>query len=144
MSYLEYAINPVGYLISKGLKKVVDGITESDSSQPLAQLAEESRRAEIKAKALLAQAKVEQELAISRRIDSAEEVEIEEYYDTSGKGGLGLETNGEAASLGLSGEGRRVTKRVIKFKGCAPAERQRVVQAEDETAATGLQAAGQA
>lgn len=120
MSYLEYALNPAGYLISKGLKKVVDGITEADSKKPLTELAEASRRAEITAKALMAQAKVEQELAIARRIDSAEEVEIEEYYDTSGKGGLGIGTDGKEINVGVNGEGRRVTKRVIKFKGCAP------------------------
>jgi len=69
---------------------------------------------------LLAQAKVEQELAISRRIDGAEEVEIEEFYDLSGKGNAGLNTDGETVSLGFGGEGRRVTKRIIKFKGYTP------------------------
>jgi hypothetical protein len=112
--------NPTGYLIGLGIKKIVESISESDSSTPINTLKEESLRAEIKAKALLAQAKVEQELAISRRIDSAEEVEIEEFYDVSGKGNAGLNTDGEAISLGLGGEGRRVTKRVIKFKGCSP------------------------
>ncbi len=113
-------LNPTGYLIGLGIKKIVESISESDSSTPMSTLKEESLRAEIKAKALLAQAKVEQELAISRRIDSAEEVEIEEFYDTSGKGNAGLNTEGESISLGLGGEGRRVTKRIIKFKGCAP------------------------
>lgn len=122
--------NPTGYLISLGIKKIVESISESDSSTPMATLKEESLRAEIKAKALLAQAKVEQELAISRRIDSAEEVEIEEFYDTSGKGNAGLNTDGESISLGLGGEGRRVTKRVIKFKGCAP-----IVQPQEQTSA---------
>lgn len=113
-------LNPTGYLISLGIKKIVESISESDNSTPMSTLKEESLRAEIKAKALLAQAKVEQELAISRRIDSAEEVEIEEFYDTLGKGNAGLKTDGESISLGLGGEGRRVTKRIIKFKGCAP------------------------
>ena len=120
--------NPTGYLIGLGIKKIVESISESDSSTPMSTLKEESLRAEIKAKALLAQAKVEQELAISRRIDSAEEVEIEEFYDTSGKGNAGLNTDGESISLGLGGEGRRVTKRVIKFKGCAP-----IVQPQEQT-----------
>lgn len=113
-------INPAGYLISVGIKKIVEKISDADSSTPIQTLKEESLRAEVKAKALLAQAKVEQELAISRRIDSAEEVEIEEFYDTSGKGNVGLNAEGESISLGLGGEGRRVTKRIIKFKGCAP------------------------
>ena len=113
-------LNPTAYLIGIGIKKIVEKISDSDSSTPISTLKEESLRAEIKAKALLAQAKVEQELAISRRIDSAEEVEIEEFYDTSGKGNAGLNTDGETVSLGLGGEGRRVTKRIIKFKGCTP------------------------
>jgi len=112
--------NPTSYLIGLGVKKIVESISESDNSTPMTTLKEKSLRAEIKAKALLAQAKVEQELAISRRIDSAEEVEIEEFYDTSGKGNAGLNSDGESVSLGLGGEGRRVTKRIIKFKGCAP------------------------
>lgn len=120
-------LNPTGYLIGLGIKKIVESISESDSSTPMSTLREESLRAEIKAKALLAQAKVEQELAISRRIDSAEEVEIEEFYDTSGKGNAGLNTDGESISLGLGGEGRRVTKRIIKFKGCAP-----IVQTQEQ------------
>ena len=67
-------------------------------------------------------ARIEQELAIARRIDCAEEVEIEEFYDTSGKGSAGLtaDMKSESATLGLSGEGRRVTKRVYHFKGWRP------------------------
>lgn len=107
------------HLIGLGIKKIVESISESDGSTPMEALKEELLRAEIKAKALLAQAKVEQELAISRRIDSAEEVEIEEFYDTSGNGNAGLNTDGESVFLGLGVEGRRVTERVIKFKGCA-------------------------
>lgn len=114
------AINPTAYLIGLGIKKIVEGISNSDISKPTGELREEALRAEIKAKALLAQAKVEQELAISRRIDSAEEVEIEEFYDTSAKGSAGVTAQEETFTLGLAGEGRRVTKRVIKFKGCAP------------------------
>lgn len=113
-------LNPTGYLISLGIKKIVENISDSDNSVPINTLKEESLRAEIKAKALLAQAKVEQELAISRRIDSAEEVEIEEFYDASGKASAGLKAEAETVSLGLAGEGRRVTKRVIKFKGYSP------------------------
>jgi|TARA_R110001583_G_scaffold38693_1_gene124826 hypothetical protein len=112
--------NPTGYLIGLGIKKIVENITNSDSSMPTDELKEESARAEIIARALLAQAKVEQELAISRRIDNAVEVEIEEYYDTSGKGNVGVSADAEKVTFGAGGEGRRVTKRIIKFKGCNP------------------------
>lgn len=112
--------NPSSYLIDLALKKIIEGISGSDSETSTSELNEEAVRSEIKAKAFMAQAKVEQELAISRRIESAEEVEIEEYYDYSGKGAAGIAGNLDSVSLGLSGEGRRVSKRVIKFKGCAP------------------------
>jgi len=114
-------MNPTGYLIGLGIKKIVENISNNaDGDLPTNELQEEVLRAEIQAKALLAQAKVEQELAISRRIDNAEEVEIEEYYDTSGKGNLGIQSQGDAVSLGLGAAGRIVTKRVIKFKGGIP------------------------
>jgi len=123
-------LNPTGYLIGLGVKKIVESISESGQSTTIDELEEMNRRAQIKANALLAQAKVEQELAISRRIDSAEEVEIEEFYDTSGKGNLGFSGEAEKVTLGLGGEGRRVTKRIIKFKGCTPIE-QPQPEAED-------------
>lgn len=130
-------LNPTGYLIGLGVKKIVESISESDKSKPISALQEEARRAEIKANALLAQAKVEQELAISRRIDSAEEVEIEEFYEYFGKGSVGLSAAEESLTLGAGGEGRKVTKRVIKFKGCTP-----IVQSESSLAQQGIQADG--
>jgi hypothetical protein len=113
-------LNPTGYLLGVGLKKVFDSIYESDSSMPLATLKEDALRAEIKAQVILSEAKVEQEKAIAQRILNAEEVEIEEYYDTSGKGNIGLNVKEDSFSAGLGGEGRKVTKRIIKFKGYSP------------------------
>ncbi|MBP2311902.1 hypothetical protein [Azospirillum soli] len=65
------------------------------------------------------QAKVTQEIAIAVRIENAEEVEIEEFYDSSGKGNIGLNVDKTAGSgsFGLGGEGRFVTKRIVRFKG---------------------------
>lgn len=68
------------------------------------------------------QARVAQEVSIAQRIASSEEVEIEEYYDLSGKGNAGLKAEEKSIALGASGEGRRVTKRVIKFKGWCPVQ----------------------
>lgn len=65
------------------------------------------------------QAKVAQEVAIARRIEMAEEVEIEEFYDTSGEGNVGASTDGESVSLGLQGKGKHVVRRVYRFKGTA-------------------------
>ena len=106
-------------LFGMGLKKITEQFDKSVNSTT-SEMQEAAMRAEIQASVLLTQAKVEQELAISRRIDSAEEVEIEEYYDISGKGNLGLNIEGEAIDLGLSAKGRKVTKRIIRFKGCTP------------------------
>lgn len=115
-------LNPTGYLIEKMMNRNVESFNESSDKSTIQQLKEDAIREEIKATVLQNQAKVEQELAIARRIDSAEEVEIEEYYDLSGNAGAGLKTDGQAVSLGLNGEGRKVAKRVIKFKGCKPIE----------------------
>ncbi|WP_417914735.1 hypothetical protein [Candidatus Electronema sp. JM] len=106
------------------MSKNVESFSESSGKSSLQELKEDALREEIKASVLQNQAKVEQELAIARRIDSAEEVEIEEYYDFFGHGGIGLNGDSVGVTFGLNGEGRKVTKRVIKFKGCKPIEQQ--------------------
>jgi hypothetical protein len=111
-------------LISLAVKKLVESYSDDSSSKTSTELSEKATKAEIETRVLLSGAKVEQELAIARRIDSAEEVEIEEYYDMSGKGNIGVTTEGSNISAGVGGEGRRVTKRIIKFKGCAPITQQ--------------------
>ena len=62
-------------------------------------------------------ARVARELAIARRIDTAEEVELEEHFDHSVEGKAGLQMKEKGAELGLSGAGRTVSKRVYRFKG---------------------------
>ncbi len=113
-------ISPTGALIELGVKKIVETYSKDSSSKPSSELQEQALKAEIESRILLSSAQVEQEMAIARRIDSAEEVEIEEFYDTSGKGNLGLKTDGESVGIGLGAEGRKVTKRIIKFKGYTP------------------------
>ena len=63
------------------------------------------------------QARVSQEVAIAERIATSNEVEITEYYDTSGKGHVGINANETSITAGASGEGRKITHRVIKFSG---------------------------
>jgi hypothetical protein len=65
------------------------------------------------------QAKVAQEVAIAHRIEVAQEVEIEEFYDASGEGHVGIHANPETLGFGAGGAGRKVTRRVIRFKGFA-------------------------
>jgi hypothetical protein len=62
-------------------------------------------------------ARVAQELAIAERMASAEEIEIEEYFEGSGKGVVGLNVEKGVVAAGLNGEGQRITKRVIRLRG---------------------------
>lgn len=58
-----------------------------------------------------------QELAITKRIEMANQVEIEEYYEDSKDGHIGLTGSENGITLGLGAKGNRVVKRVYKFKG---------------------------
>lgn len=62
-------------------------------------------------------ARVAQEFAIAQRIASADEVEIEEYYEGSGKGTAGVRLEEKGLVAGLGGEGQCITRRVVKLKG---------------------------
>lgn len=75
------------------------------------------QRDEAKAALAKSMAAVQQEIAIASRISTADEVEIEEYYEAAGKGSAGATIDEKGAMLGVSGEGRRITKRVLRFKG---------------------------
>jgi hypothetical protein len=109
-------LSPGSYLIAKAVEKGVETFSNDTRNNTLQELREEEIRQNIQSRVLQEQARTEQELAIARRIDNAEDVEIEEYYDLSGKASAGLNTNGEELSVGLAGEGRRVSKRIYKFK----------------------------
>lgn len=80
-------------------------------------LEEEAKKQKVIMEFQAHQARVTQELAIAERIATSHEVVIEEYYEGSGKGHAGLKAEGDVISVGASGEGRRVTKRVIRFSG---------------------------
>jgi RNA 3'-terminal phosphate cyclase len=104
---------------------VIDGVEASSKSMDdasrknLEALREEAAKQQIKMDYSQHQARVAQELAIAKRIENATEVEIEEYYDNSGKGSAGLNVNAETqtGSFGIFGENRRVSKRVYRFTG---------------------------
>ena len=115
MNLLKVAFNPAGYLSEQVNNNNLEVFIGKKST--MQELKEDALREEIKAGVMQNLAKVEQELAIARRIENAEEVEIEEYYDVSGKGSVGVNGTAETVAVGASGEGRKVTKRIIKFKG---------------------------
>jgi len=125
MSYLDVLkyTSPASFLIAKAVEKGVEAFANDEENSTIQALQEEEIRQNIQSRVLQEKARVEQELAIARRIESADEVEIEEYYDNSGKGNLGLKGDEAGIALGVSGEGRRVSKRIYKFKGCTSIER---------------------
>lgn len=113
--------SPVAWLVAEGAEAATKAISIA-SDKGVEQLKEEVAKQNLQMQFAQQQARIAQELAIARRIDNAAEVEIEEFYDTSGKGHLGLEVDAksETGTLGLGVEGRRVTKRVYHFKGWRP------------------------
>lgn len=77
----------------------------------------ELKRKKIETEILELEAKVTQELAISKRIENAEIVEIEEYYEGSAKGNVGASVDESKLNVGLTGEGRKISKRIYRFTG---------------------------
>lgn len=111
-------VSPLSWLIAEAAEKSFEAVSKA-SDKGTQQLSDEVQKESLKMAFAQQQARVEQELAIARRIDNAVEVEIEEFYDTSGKGtaGLNADANSKTVSVGLGAEGRHVTKRVYRFKG---------------------------
>lgn len=91
----------------------------ASDSQDVTVLTDEANRQKIELSMAEMQAKVAQEVAIARRIEEADEVEIEEYYEGEVEGNAGLQSEGNTISLGIGGKGSRVTKRVYRFKRTA-------------------------
>jgi uncharacterized lipoprotein YajG len=111
-------VNPVAWLVAEGVEKAVDSIKKA-SEKGLDDLKAEITKQNFQIQIQQQQARIAQELAIARRIENAAEVEIEEFYDASGSGnfGINLDSKLETASIGIGGEGRKVTKRVYHFRG---------------------------
>ena len=111
-------VSPLSWLVMEGMEKSAEAINGASNGSAEG-LEVEIIKQKMKMEFAQAQARVAQELAIAKRIENAAEVEIEEFYDTSGKGNLGLQADlkTETASLGLGGEGRKITKRIYHFRG---------------------------
>jgi len=107
-----------------------------EAGSDLDKLADEARRQTFELQMAEMQAQVAQEIAIAMRIQNAEEVEIEEYFEGEGEGNLGAKGDSAGISLGLSGKGRRVTRRVLRFKG-KPSIGSDPIRAEAGAAANG-------
>ncbi|WP_051640958.1 hypothetical protein [Bacillus sp. MB2021] len=114
---LRFGLNPTGYLVQKGTEALIMKAQSLRETGTVSELEEEARKQEIYNQMSESQAKIAQELAIAQRINTAEEVEIEEYYEGEGNGGLGVQANQSNVNIGATGHGRKVVKRVYKFKG---------------------------
>jgi len=117
-----YVVSP---LLGRLMEVTVGSVDDSEQvaeSGGLEELRREADRQELMMHMSERQAKVAQELALARRIESALEVEMEEFYDVSGSGNAGLNSDGSTVSIGVSGKGQRVTKRIFRFKGAISSE----------------------
>jgi hypothetical protein len=113
MSFTVSLTNPIITLVSELIKQSAN-ISEKDSIQ---ETKDKATKQNISLELAQQQARVAQELAIALRIETADDVEIEEFYDNQGKGSAGLNGNKDNISLGIGGAGRKITKRIYKFKG---------------------------
>lgn len=111
-----WVLNPTGMLITEAIKRA-QGQVDAAADKGMDELQAEIAKQEIRLQFELKQAKIAQELAISQRIADADTVEIEEFYDLSGKIKAGVNVDEKTVNVGLSGEGNRVTKRIYTFKG---------------------------
>ena len=106
----------VALLANKLAESIRKSTTVSEKGD-VAELESEEQLQEVQHRISEYQARVAQELAIAQRIQYAEEVEIEEIYDNSGNAGIGVQASDGALNIGLHGNGRRVVKRIYRFKG---------------------------
>lgn len=112
---LKFVNSPVALVIDAFAKTVSD----RPGSKAVEELRVETERRELEMRVAEAEARVAQELAIARRIETAHEVEMTEYFDYLGDGYAGMKTDGKTISAGVGGSGRKVSKRKFVFKGGA-------------------------
>ena len=114
-NFIKY-YSPLSFLIFEAVEKSSQAVS-SISDGSIEQLENEVKKRSIELDFAKKQAQIEQEMAIARRIDNAEEVEIEEFYDLSGSGnaGIGIDASSRVTA-GISGEGKKVSKRIYRFK----------------------------
>lgn len=109
----------ISSLITEATVKAINKSRNVAETGDINELQEEAAKQEIEGRISEFQARVAQEVAIAKRIENAYEVEIEEFYDSTGEGSLGAQLKEGAFNFGASGSGRRVKSRVYRFKGWA-------------------------
>lgn len=105
------------YDLMKVLVEKVQGAESVSETKDIAKINTEAQKQALELQMAHAQAKVAQEIAIAQRIENAAEVVLEEYYEGEAEGKLGVTGNESGISVGVSGSGRRVTKRIYRFIG---------------------------
>ena len=113
--------NPVARLFGGlpliAIESIYSLVSDNPEEEDPKSLKELLKRSEARTELALTRTRIQQEMAIASRIASATEVEIEEYYEGSGKSTAGAKNNADSVTLGISGEGKKITKRVLRFKG---------------------------
>jgi hypothetical protein len=99
-----------------------DHAEQTAKNGSMEELRAEAERQELTMLMAERQAKVAQELALARRIESADDVEMEEFYDVRGAAHAGLKSGEGSVSAGVGGHGQKVTRRVYRFKNNPKAE----------------------
>lgn len=107
----ESPIISIGKLLYEAVTETSDDVKTGD----LEELRNEEARQEVSMRMAERQARVAQELAIAERIRDADEVAIEEYYDTSTGGEATFGVNESGISAGLNGKNGVVSKRIYRF-----------------------------
>jgi len=104
--------------LASTILKTMNGSSEIEiASKNIEEIAVEVDKQDVLLQLAQQQARVAQELAIAIRIETADEVEIEEFYDTSKEGKVGVGGSSKGINIGINGSAKRITKRVYKFKG---------------------------
>ena len=112
-------LNVVSPLLGRLMQITVgsaDHAEQTAKNGTMEELRAEAERQELTMQMAERQAKVAQELALARRIESADDVEMEEFYDVSGAAHAGLKSGEGTLSVGVGGQGQKVTRRVYRFK----------------------------
>ena len=108
--------------LTRSLVRALVSVEAASANDDIGSLLQEAREQEVSLKLMEVQARVAQEVAIASRIALAEDVEIEEFYEDSKDGHVGIKADGETIALGLGAATRGVTKRIYRFKGGAKTE----------------------
>lgn len=109
--------SPMADIISSLIGEIITDKDILEGETSIEKIKDKSNVEDVSLQLLKERVRVAQEIAIALRIETADEVEIEEFYDNYKDINAGLKGNSEGVTFGVNGTGKRVVKRVYKFKG---------------------------